>query len=90
MRGDVALAVRASSICGLMRIVSFRGLLVTEIMNKGLKKIGVTVSKPVLALITILFGILVIVVPDFLPILVGVYFLIQGILMLLDYYELRR
>ncbi len=62
----------------------------TDIMNKGLKKIGVTVSKPVLALITILFGILVIVFPDFLPILVGVYFLIQGILMLVDYYELRR
>ncbi len=62
----------------------------TDIMNKGLKKIGVTVSKPVLALIAILFGILVIVFPDFLPILVGVYFLIQGILMLVDYYELRR
>ncbi len=62
----------------------------TDIMNKGLKKIGVTVSKPVLALITILFGILVIVFPDFLPILVGVYFLIQGILMLVDYYELKR
>ncbi len=59
-------------------------------MDKGLKKIGVTVSKPLLALITILFGILVIVFPDFLPILVGVYFLIQGILMLVDYYELRR
>ncbi len=80
----------ASSICGLIRIVVFRGLFVTDIMTKGLKKIGVTVSKPVLALITILFGILVIVFPDFLPILVGVYFLIQGILMLLDYYELRR
>ncbi len=64
--------------------------MLTDIMNKGLKKIGVTVSKPVLALITILFGILVIVFPDFLPILVGVYFLIQGILMLIDYYELRR
>jgi uncharacterized membrane protein HdeD (DUF308 family) len=80
----------ASAICELIRIVLFRGLFMTEIMNKGLKKIGVTVSKPVLALITILFGILVIVFPDFLPILVGVYFLIQGILMLLDYYELRR
>ncbi len=62
----------------------------TEVMEKGLKRIDITVSKPVLALITIIFGILVIVFPDFLPILVGVYFLIQGILMRLDYYELRR
>jgi uncharacterized membrane protein HdeD (DUF308 family) len=62
----------------------------TEIMVKGLKRIGVTVSKPVLALITIVFGILVIVFPDFLPILVGIYFLIHGVLLLLDYFELRR
>ena len=62
----------------------------TEVMDKGLKKIGVTASKPILALITILFGILVIIFPDFLPILVGIYFLVQGILLLLDYFELRR
>ena len=62
----------------------------TNAMEKGLKRIGVTVSKPILALITILFGILVIVFPDFLAILVGIYFLVQGILLLIDYYELRR
>ncbi len=62
----------------------------TEVMDKGLKKLGVTVSKPILALITILFGILVIIFPDFLPILVGIYFLVQGILLLIDYYEMRR
>ncbi len=62
----------------------------TDVMDKGLKRIGVTVSKPVLALITIIFGVLVIVFPDFLPILVGVYFLVQGILLLIDYFELRR
>ena len=66
------------------------GKFVTEVMDKGLKKIGVTVSKPFLAVITILFGILVIIFPDFLPILVGIYFLVQGILLLVDYYELRR
>jgi uncharacterized membrane protein HdeD (DUF308 family) len=59
-------------------------------MDKGLKRFGVTVSKPILALITIFFGILVIVFPELLAILVGVYLLIQGILLLLDYYELRR
>lgn len=60
-----------------------------DVMEKGLKKIGVTVSKPILALITLVFGILVIVFPDFLAILVGVYFIIQGILLFLDYYEIR-
>ncbi len=62
----------------------------TDVMDKGLKKLGVTVSKPVLAIITILFGILVIAFPDFLPLLVGIYFLVQGILLLVDYYELSR
>jgi hypothetical protein len=60
-----------------------------DVMEKGLKKIGVTVSKPILALITLIFGILVIVFPDFLAILVGIYFIIQGILLFLDYYEIR-
>ncbi len=45
----------------------------TDSMDKGLKKMGVTVSKPILAIIAILFGILVIVFPD----------------LLLDYMELR-
>jgi uncharacterized membrane protein HdeD (DUF308 family) len=62
----------------------------TDVMDEGLKRIGVTLSKPILALITILFGILVIAFPDFLAILVGIYFLVQGILLLIDYYELRR
>ena len=60
-----------------------------DVMEKGLKKIGVTVSKPILALITLVFGILVIVFPDFLAILVGIYFIIQGILLFVDYYEIR-
>jgi uncharacterized membrane protein HdeD (DUF308 family) len=63
---------------------------VTDVMDKGLKRIGVTVSKPILALITIIFGILVIAFPQFLALLVGLYFIIQGILLLIDYFELRR
>jgi uncharacterized membrane protein HdeD (DUF308 family) len=59
-------------------------------VEKGLKRIGVTVSKPVLALIAIVFGLLVIAFPDLLQWIVGLYFIIQGILFLLDYYELRR
>lgn len=61
----------------------------TDSMDKGLKKMGVTVSKPILAIIAILFGILVIVFPDLIAWIVGLYFIIQGILLLLDYMELR-
>ncbi len=62
----------------------------TETVEKRLKRFGVTVSKPVLAIIAILFGILVIVFPDLLVWIVGLYFIIQGILLLADYMELRR
>ena len=62
----------------------------TREVEKGLGKIGATVSKPVLALIAIIFGILVIVFTDLLPWLVGLYFIIQGILFFIDYFELRK
>jgi len=62
----------------------------TEEVEKGLKRIGVTVSKPVLALIAIIFGILVIAFKDLLQWIVGLYFIIQGLLFFLDYFELRR
>ncbi|HVP27079.1 MAG TPA: DUF3096 domain-containing protein [Candidatus Bathyarchaeia archaeon] len=62
----------------------------TEEVEKGLKRIGVTVSKPVLALIAIIFGILVIAFKDLLQWIVGLYFIIQGILLFMDYFELRR
>ncbi len=59
----------------------------TQTMEKGLKKIGVTVSKPVLALIALVFGFLVIVLPELLQWIVGLYFIIQGILLFTDYME---
>ena len=59
-------------------------------VEKGLKKIGITVSKPILAIICIIFGILVIVFPDLLEWIVGLFLIIQGILLLTDYLELRR
>jgi len=62
----------------------------TETVEKTLKKIGVTVSKPVLALIAIIFGLLVIAFPDLLQLIVGLYFIVQGILLFADYFELRR
>ena len=59
-------------------------------VEKGLKKIGITVSKPLLAVICIIFGILVIAFEPLLQWIVGLFFLIQGILMLTDYLELRK
>lgn len=61
-----------------------------EAIEKGLKKIGITVSKPVLAIICIIFGILVIAVPALLSLIVGVFLIIQGVLLLTDYIELRK
>jgi len=59
------------------------------VVEKGLKRIGITVSKPVLAIICIVFGVLVIVFPDLLEWIVGLFLIIQGILLLTDYLELR-
>ena len=67
-------------------MVKFMG----ETIEKGLGKIGVTVSKPILALIAIIFGILVIAMPELLEWIVGLYFIIQGLLFFADYLELRR
>ncbi len=62
----------------------------TETVDKGLKKFGVTVSKPILALIAVVFGILVIVFPDLLQWIVGLYFIIQGVLLFTDYMESKQ
>jgi uncharacterized membrane protein HdeD (DUF308 family) len=62
----------------------------TETMEKEFKKIGVTVSKPILAVIAIIFGLLVIALPDLLQWIVGLYFIVQGVLLFTDYLESRR
>ncbi len=62
----------------------------TDVVEKGLRRIGVTVSKPILAVIAIIFGLLVIALPDLLQWIVGLFFIIEGILLLVDYFELRR
>jgi len=61
----------------------------TDVVEKGLKKFGVTISKPVLGILTIIFGVLVIVFPDLLALIVGIFLIIQGILFLTEYYELQ-
>ncbi len=62
----------------------------TDVIDKGLKKIGITISKPILAIICIIAGIVVIVVPEILGIVVGLFLLIQGILLLTEYLEISR
>ena len=62
----------------------------TEIVEKGLKKIGITISKPVLAILCIIFGIIVIVKPDLVGIIIGIFLIIEGILLLTEYLELQR
>jgi len=62
----------------------------TEVVEKGLRKMGITISKPVLAIICIIFGILVIVFKDLLQWIVGLFLIIQGVLLLTDYLELKK
>jgi uncharacterized membrane protein HdeD (DUF308 family) len=62
----------------------------TEIVEKGLKKIGITISKPVLAVLCIIFGIVIIVVPNLVGIIIGIFLIIEGILLLTEYLELQR
>ena len=61
----------------------------TQVVEKGLRRMGVTMSKPILAAITLIFGLLVIFVPWSLNLVVGVYLIIQGVLLLTEYYELQ-
>lgn len=62
----------------------------TEVVEKSLKKFGVTVSKPVLAVLCIIFGILVIVIPALLGVIVGLFLIIEGVLLLTEHMELQR
>ena len=59
-------------------------------VEKRLKRIGVTVSKPVLAIMCIVFGLIVIVMPELVAWIVGLFLIVEGILTLTDYLELRK
>jgi hypothetical protein len=62
-----------------------------EYVDRELKKAGITVSKPILAILCIIFGILVILFPTLLVWIVGLFLLIQGILFLVaSTSEVRR
>jgi len=62
----------------------------TEVVEKGLKKIGITVSKPVLAILCIIFGIIVICWPDLVGYILGIFLIIEGVLLLTEHLELRK
>lgn len=62
----------------------------TEVVEQGLKRFGVTISKPVLAILCLIFGIIVIAWKESLNYVVGIFFIIEGILLLTDYMELQR
>ncbi len=59
----------------------------TETVDKSLQKMGVTLSKPALAVIFMVFGVLIIIYRDLVAYLIAVFLLIQGILILVEYYE---
>ncbi len=62
----------------------------TDVVDKGLKKAGISVSRPVLAVICIIFGIILFIVPQLVGYIIGLFLLIQGILLLVDYMESGR
>ncbi len=61
-----------------------------DYMDKGLKRIGITISKPMLAIVCIIFGLTVIVFPNLLVWIVGLFLIIQGALLLTDIFEQER
>ncbi|MFQ6064087.1 MAG: hypothetical protein ACE5L6_01290 [Candidatus Bathyarchaeia archaeon] len=61
-----------------------------DYVDRGLKRFGVTISKPILAIICIILGIIVILLPKLLVWIVGLFLMIQGALMLTDISEQER
>lgn len=66
------------------------GCSLTEVVEKGLRKIGITVSKPILASLCIIFGIIVIAWKESLNLVVGIFLIVEGLLLLTDYLELKK
>jgi hypothetical protein len=71
----------------LSNVVRMEISLVTETVDKSLQKIGVTLSKPALAVVFIVFSILLFVYPQLVAYIIGIFLLIQGILLLVEYYQ---
>jgi len=61
-----------------------------DYVDRGLRKIGITISKPMLAIVCIVFGIMVVLFPSLLVWIVGLFLMVQGILLLTDLLEQER
>ena len=61
-----------------------------DYVDGGLKRIGITISKPMLAITCIIFGVIVILFPNLLVWIVGLFLVIQGTLLLTDLLEQER
>jgi hypothetical protein len=56
-------------------------------IDDGLRKFGIAISKPLLAMVCIISGMMVILLPNFLVLIVGLFLIIQGAFLFTDYYE---
>jgi uncharacterized membrane protein HdeD (DUF308 family) len=61
-----------------------------KVVDNSLKKIGLHASKPLLAIICILFGIILLIWPDMVGIIIGVFLLVQGLIILIEYLSNRK
>ena len=61
-----------------------------DYMDRGLKRFGITISKPMLAIVCIVFGMMVIMFPSLLVWIVGLFLVIQGALLMTDLLEHER
>ncbi len=61
-----------------------------DYVDGELKKIGIAISKPILATMCIVFGILVILLPTLLVWIVGIFLVFQGALLFTDLVETGR
>lgn len=59
-------------------------------VEKSLKKIGITISKPILAVICIVFGIVIILWPQLVGLLIGIFLVLEGVILLVEHAELLR
>jgi len=61
----------------------------TELVEGGLKRIGIIISKPILAILCVTFGILAMVWEPLLRYIFGIFLIIAGMLLFIDYLELK-
>ena len=59
-------------------------------LKEDLESIKIRISQPVLAIIAIIFGVLVFVLPSFQRLIIGSFFIIQGTILYAGYYKSRQ